>query len=149
MKLAGRLTVTVGALAFIVALALPYHSGSEGGQADTNSVWQISTREGFVLTLVALLAAALAVVTSFRDAPVLVLVQPALGLYLFGNFFLIGLETYSETGAGFWLGTAAALAVAAGGALSIAAIWPRGGWRSTTGWRDQPAPAGEPPAPPR
>jgi uncharacterized membrane protein len=135
MKLAGKVTTWAGSLVVIISLFLPYYHFVEGG---SQSAWDLGTRGPLLFTLLAIAAVTLAMLTIFYDLPVLVVAQAALGLYLFGLLFPVGGKFlvwggYNRDGVGFWLLVVGSLAMAVGGALSIAAIWPRM-WRATIGW---------------
>ena len=135
MKLGGRLaTWTGGLIVFISFFVERFHYSEEPGF----SAWHISTRGPLLFTLLVLAAVALSILAIFFDLPLLVAVQAAIGIYLFGLLFPIGGKFiigggYQHTGAGFWLSAVGSLAMAVGGGLSVAAIWPRA-WPATTGW---------------
>jgi hypothetical protein len=125
MKLAGRLCIWIGGLLAFVSLFLDYAVGE--------TRFDITTRGPLIFLLLILLIVAASIVTLFLELPVLVLITAGAGLYLFASLFPIDYSTYSYLEVGFWLGAVGSLAMAIGGSLCLASIWPRTGWARVAG----------------
>lgn len=124
MKLAGKVSTWAGGLVVVMSLFLHYY--------EERSLWSILPRAGVFYTLLVLAAVTFAILAFFFDSPLLVVAQAALGVYIFGLIFpLVESEYRGEVG--FWLSAVGSLAMAVGGGLSLAAVWPRS-WPSVTGW---------------
>jgi hypothetical protein len=121
---AGEWLAAAGGAGLLVALALPWY----GGQTGFESLAVIDV----LLVLLALLAIALAVLQVTQDAPalpvgagVLTVTFGAIGVLLV-LYRLVDAPGPGDVRPGAWLGLAAALAVTAGGWLSMAAEHVRG-----------------------
>jgi hypothetical protein len=125
MKLAGRLCIWIGGSLAFVSLFLHYAEGE--------SRFDFATRGPLIFLLLILVIVAGSVVTLFLELPVLVVIATGAALYLFASLFPIEYTNYRFLQVGFWLGAVGSLAMAIGGSLCLASIWPRSGWARVTG----------------
>jgi len=127
MKTAGRLATWAGALLVVISLFLPYAVSGPSSMSEAIA--------GSVITILLAIAAATASsLTLFLDEPILTIAQAGVSFVLLGQSDPIFVTHFAYLGIGYWLGFVAVLAMAVGASLSIAAIWPLSGWKSTTGW---------------
>jgi hypothetical protein len=125
MKLAGRLCIWIGGLLAFVSLFLHYAVGE--------SRFDIATRGPVIFLLLILLIVAASIITLFLELPVLIVIAAGGAMYLFASLFPIDYSTYRYLQVGFWLGAVGSLAMAIGGSLCLASIWPRSGWARVAG----------------
>lgn len=129
LRTAGIIAVIVGGLVFVVVLALvPWGESAKvhlhPDLSITNSavtLWNFrNDHEAGVLTVIAAGTVALAAVSLLSDSVVTALPAACGSFYLLGQVFPwnIGFH-YSLYRAGFWLATAAALAMAVGGVIAV------------------------------
>jgi hypothetical protein len=127
----GTVMVVLGGALLVCALAfLPYFEARRGvhvfGGSSEATLWDLTTREPFILTALASAAIALAAASLLIDAAPLQAVTLALTFYLLGRAFPTGAARYQIYGVGFWLTTAAAAAMAAGALLAtVGSVLPR------------------------
>jgi Protein of unknown function (DUF2510) len=114
----GAILTGSGGIVLMVSFLLHLYSGQ--------SFWALTTRGPVILTVLAFVAVSLAGVTLLTSRPALVVAQVALAFYLLGQMFPVGSESYSGLQIGYWLGVAAAVVMAVGASLSIAALRVRG-----------------------
>jgi hypothetical protein len=113
---AGSIAVVVGGLVFLVAQTFldyveigPY----------SYTVWHLNTRVPIILTVVAVVAVALAVASLITDAVLFPILALACSFFLLGRDLPIQYRHYSGLGVGLWLATAAVIAMSVGGALAL------------------------------
>jgi hypothetical protein len=129
LRLSGTIMVILGGVLVLIALAfLPYVSFGKpfvggffpfGGEP---TLWDLSTREPVILTVVgvaAIVAAAGDLLLSGSE-PILLVLATGFSFYLFGRIFPVGFTDFSGFRAGFWLATAAAVIMIVGGVLAVA-----------------------------
>ena|SRR5438105_4614098 len=125
LRLIGTILVILGGVVFLVALTLlPYFSaGFLGRLFREPTLWDLTTREPVILTMVGVAAILAAVGALLTDEPVLLILASVFSFYLFGRIFPVGPVTYRLYGVGFWIATAATFTMSVGGVLAVA------GWR--------------------
>jgi hypothetical protein len=130
LRITGTVMVIVGGVVFLVALAvLPYfslpHFVPPVGYRLAHVVfvdqtlWNVTTREPVVLTMVAVAAIVSAAGGLLTDEAVLLILATGFSFYLFGRIFPVGPQTYDLYGAGLWVTTAAAFTMSVGGVLAV------------------------------
>lgn len=126
---AGEWIAAAGGVALIVSLALPWYDAP----TEPLTGFEALTVIDVLLTLVALLAVALAVLQATQDSPakpvaaaVLTVVFGALAVLLVAFRLIDAPADGLAVRAGAWLGLVAALAIAVGGWRSLAAEYVRG-----------------------
>jgi hypothetical protein len=126
---AGEWIAAAGGIALVVALLLPWYAGA----AETLTGYQALSVIDVLLTLIALLGIALAVLQATQDTPakpvaagVLTVVFSALGVLLVAFRLIDSPSAGLEIRGGAWLGLVAAIAISVGGWRSIAAEYVRG-----------------------
>lgn len=124
LKFAGRLSIWIGGLLAFLSLFLHYRYGI--------SRWSLGTQGPLFMLLLIAATVTISVVTIYVNMPTLVLINAALGVYLFGNMFPLQDINGPGLGVGFWMGTLGSLGVAVGGILLLVAIWPAS-WGDTMG----------------
>jgi hypothetical protein len=112
LKLAGKVTVVIGSLVFLLSVSLLHY-------VDSATLWDLTTRLPVILIVLAVGALIVAGVSFFQQSIILPIISTCVGFYLFGQFFDIATSSYRGYGVGFWLGSAGALAMAVGGLLSL------------------------------
>jgi hypothetical protein len=127
MRTAGTIVVIVGGLVFVGALGLLDWAGlpkvvSAGGTISIVShgatLWDFTGHQAGVLTVIAVGTVAFAAMGLLSDSVVTALPAVCGSFYLLGQTFPVG-DGYSGYRAGFWLATAAALAMSIGGVLAV------------------------------
>lgn len=145
MKLAGKITMLVGGIAFMASLAgLNYWNVGAGSQ----TLWSYTTREPVILTILAVVVCGLAIASVFAESFLLPFIATCVSFYLLGQFFYDGDPVFSHYGAGYWIGTTASVAMSVGGFLAVIAQQ-RAAKRAAAAAMSPPPPAYVPvPAPP-
>lgn len=93
-KPAGNVLVIFGGLLFLVALTFV-------GYFRSVTLWELTTREPLILTLIAMAAIGLATMSFVFDAMWPPLLAACLSFYLFGQVLPIGAFSYKFAGVGF------------------------------------------------
>ena len=126
---AGEWIAAAGGIALIISLLLPWYEGP----TETLTGYQALSVIDILLTLIALLGIALAVLQVTQDTPakpvaagILTIVFGALGVLLVLFRLIDSPSDGLDVRAGAWLGLVAAIALTAGGWRSIAAEYVRG-----------------------
>jgi hypothetical protein len=128
MRTTGIVVVIVGGLVFVGALALLDWAGlpkvaSVGGTISVVShgatLWDFKGHHAGVLTVIAGGTSAFAAMGLLSDSVITALPAVCGSFYLLGQTFPVG-DGYGGYRAGFWLATAAALAMSIGGVLAAA-----------------------------
>ena len=124
-----RIFFTVVNVVLVALALLPYFGGDfplgRFGPEPT-TLWDLTTREPVILTVVGVAAIAAAARGLLADEPILLTLATGFSFYLFGRVFPVGAPTYGFYGVGFWVVTAAAFTMSVGGVLAVA------GWRFAT-----------------
>jgi hypothetical protein len=108
---AGAVLVILGGAAFLGALMfLDYGKGG--------TMWDYTTREPAILTVVAIAATGLAAASLSTELLVLPLLAACCSFYLFGRVFPIGAPSYRLAATGFWVLLAASVTMSLGGVLA-------------------------------
>ena len=116
MRLAGRLMVMTGALAFVAITTLaPY---VEVG-AYSRTFWDLMTRAPVILTVIAAVAFVLTVANLSAELVVPSAIASGLSFWLLGSFFFLTAKSYDAFGWGYWTATGAAAVMAVGGVMSL------------------------------
>jgi hypothetical protein len=116
MRTFGRVTMIAGSLVTAIALAtLQYANFGNGGE----TLWQTTTREPVIVTVVAIAAAALAVASLSADSMILPVLAAGCCFWLFGQLFYAGQTTYAGLKGGFWVPVVAAFIASIGGLFSV------------------------------
>ena len=128
MRQAGIVTVIVGGVVFIIALAvldwfaLPRVTHTPQGIGIVIhgvTLWDYQTRLPGILTVLAAASVALAAVSLLTDSILAVLAPTCCAFFLLGETFPVGLRDYSLYRVGFWVSTGAAVAMSIGGVLAV------------------------------
>jgi hypothetical protein len=128
MRSAGIVVVIVSGLVFVGALGLLDWAGlpkvvSVGGTIRIVShgatLWDFTGHEAGVRTVIAVGTVAFAAMGLLSDSVITALPAVCGSFYLLGRTFPVG-DGYGGYRAGFWLATAAALAMSIGGVLAVA-----------------------------
>lgn len=114
MKVIGIAIVVAGGVAVIVSQFLTYDSVSD------NSIWQQTTRYPIILTAVAAIAVALAVVSLIIKRWLLLGLAAVISAFLLGETFPVGAVEYDAYEVGFWVLVGGALLMTAGAVLAAA-----------------------------
>jgi hypothetical protein len=124
LRIIGTILVIVGGVLFLVALTfLPYFSsGLLGRFFREPTLWDVTTREPVILTMVGVAAILSAVGALLTDEPVLLILASVFSFYLFGRIFPVGPVTYRLYGVGFWVATAATFTMSVGCVLAVAGL---------------------------
>jgi hypothetical protein len=127
MRTAGMVVVIVSGFVFVGALALLDWAGlpkvvSVAGTISIVShgatLWDFTGHQAGVLTVVAVGTVAFAAMGLLSDSVITALPAVCGSFYLLGRTFPVG-DGYGGYRAGFWLATAAALAMSIGGVLAV------------------------------
>jgi hypothetical protein len=127
-RTAGIVVVIVSGLVFVGALGLLDWAGlpkvvSVGGTISIVShgatLWDFTGHQAVVLTVIAVGTVAFAAMGLLSDSVITALPAVCGSFYLLGRTFPVG-DGYGGYRAGFWLATAAALALSIGGVLAVA-----------------------------
>ncbi|HEX3510597.1 MAG TPA: hypothetical protein VHT27_05795 [Solirubrobacteraceae bacterium] len=81
-------------------------------------MWDYTTREPAILTVVAIAATGLAAASLSTELLVLPLLAACCSFYLFGRVFPIGAPSYRLAATGFWVLLAASVTMSLGGVLA-------------------------------
>jgi hypothetical protein len=128
MRTAGTVVVIVSGLVFVGAVGLLDWAGlpkvvSVGGTISLVShgatLWDFPGHQAGVLTVIAVGTVAFAAMGLFSDSVITALPAACGSFYLIGRTFPVG-GGYGGYRAGFWLATAATLAMSVGGVLAVA-----------------------------
>jgi zinc-ribbon domain len=111
LTLVGAALSALAAGVFIISLLLHFYFNI--------SLWDATTREPVILTILASLAILCALASLSWSSPVFTICPVAIGCYLFGQIFPVGASSYSGLQVGFWLATGSAIVVAVGGSLAL------------------------------
>jgi hypothetical protein len=113
---AGCIVVIAGGVVFLLAVTfLDYVS-----PPSPHTLWDLTTRLPLVLTIVAVAAVLLAIVSLMSDSQLAAVLAACFSFYLFGQFFPVGAPFYNGLGVGVWLATSATIAMSVGGVLAAA-----------------------------
>jgi hypothetical protein len=112
MRRAGTIMIIVGGLVFLAAITFLDYGLNR-------TLWDLTTREPAVLTVIGATAVALAATTLLSARPIIPLLATCCSFYLFGQIFPDGARAYHGARAGFWLATSATVAMSMGGDLVI------------------------------
>lgn len=82
------------------------------------TLWDLTTREPVILTVVAVAAIVSALGAALADRAILLVIAAAASFYLFGRIFPPGLRAYNVQGTGLWVATGAAAGMSLGGVLA-------------------------------
>ena len=116
MRTFGRVTMIAGSSVTAIGLAaLKFSNFGNGSQ----TLWQYTTREPVIVTVVALAAAALAFTSMFADAAIVPVLAAGCCFWLFGQLFYAGQPTYTGLKGGFWVPVVAAFIASIGGLFSV------------------------------
>jgi hypothetical protein len=114
---AGAIVVIVSGLVFLAALSfLPYASRPR------RTLWALTTRLPIILTVIAALAIAFALLGLLTGALIPTLLATCCSFYLFGQFFPDGARAYHGVGDGFWLATSATVVMSIGGVIAVSSF---------------------------
>jgi len=120
MKLAGKITMLVGGIVFVGALAgLKYADFGNGSQ----TLWQLTTRGPVIVTVLAVAVCALAIASLLSDAFLLPFIGTCVSFYLWGQVFLDGSSSYAGLKAGYWVPAVATLGMSVGGFVAVIGQW--------------------------
>jgi hypothetical protein len=127
MRTAGTVVVIVNGLVFVAALGLLDWARlpkvvSVGGTITIVShgatLWDFTGHQAGVLTVIAVGTVTFAAMGLLSDSVITALPAVCGSFYLLGQTFPIG-DGYGDYRAGFWLATAAAVAMSVGGVLAV------------------------------
>jgi hypothetical protein len=108
---AATISLILGGVAFLGALMfLDYGKGG--------TMWDYTTREPAILTVVALAAVGLAAASLCTGLLALPLLAACCSFYLFGRVFPIGAPSYRPAATGFWVLLATSVTMSVGGVVA-------------------------------
>jgi hypothetical protein len=110
------MTLLLGGIVFLGALARLNYVG-------TATLWELTTREPVILTVLVLAVCGLATASLFSDAFLLPLVATCVSFYLWGQVFLDSPNSYAGLGLGYWVPAVAAFGMSIAGLLAVVAQW--------------------------